>query len=203
MIYAKNIDIPNWKKLQQDIIYFKKNQGAKELWWAYFEDEINMYIPDLIPTFNSMGLTVRQMILFDNLPNNITVTDPTNLESMFIHTDSKDSKDSKDTIESPQPFEIEFSTNFEPTCALNIPLENCENSFTLWYKLKDTTKPDVYYPHYDCGGHDILNCVEVFKFKLENPSVIRIDVPHAVYNPTKEIRSVATFRFYEDLQQFL
>lgn len=199
MIYAKNINIPNWKKLQQDIIHFKKTQGVNSLWWAYFEKDINNHIPDLIPTFKNMGLTMRQMILFDNLNNDITIKDPNHPKSMFIHTDSKDTKS---TIGQPQPFEIEFSTNFEPAHALNIPLENCENSLTLWYKLKDVTKPDVHYPHYDCGGHDPLNCVEVFRFKLEKPSVIRIDVPHAVYNPSKEIRSVATFRFYEDLEQF-
>lgn len=201
MKYAKYIDIPNWKQLQQDIIAFKKIRGVKGmLWWPYLEDEIKESIPNLYDTFISMGLTMRQMILFDNLPNDRRVTDPNDPNSMFIHVDAADEEGSVGTE---YPSEIEYSTNFDPTCALNIPLENCEGSETIWYRVKDKNKPNVYYPHYDCGGLDPVNCEEIFSFELNRPSVIRINVPHTVYNPHKQIRSVATFRFYQSLENFL
>ena len=87
--------------------------------------------------------------------------------------------------------------------ALNIPLEHCEESTTLFYSLTDESQDDVYYPTYNCGGHSHSNAVEVERFNLVQPAVLRVDVPHGVYNPCKEPRTVATFRFESDLQDLL
>jgi hypothetical protein len=133
------------------------------------------------------------MILFDNLPNDLTITDHDDPLSVFIHTDSEDKED---TVGIPHPPEVEFSTDFKPTYALNIPLENCEESLTMWYEFTRDNDRDCYYPHVDCGGHKHDAVREVFRFELNKPAVIDVSVPHGVYNPHKERRTVATFRFY-------
>jgi hypothetical protein len=194
MIYAKYIDIPHWEDLQNQLIEFKNNYTPVDaLWWCHFEDEVREQIPDLITTFESMGLQLHQLIFFTNLKNDLDMTDHSNSKSMFIHTDRQDDPDSKFD-------DVPVLTDFPPTNAINIPMENCDSSLTLFYELIDETAEDVYYPRYNCGGHEHTNVKEVFRFELSRPAVLRINVPHAVHNPHNEPRVVATFRFYNDIE---
>jgi hypothetical protein len=198
IVYAKYIDIPNWESLRTQIIDFKNKftpPPPETVWWCHFEEEVKKEIPDLVDTFNRMNLTMKQMIIFTNLQNDLSVTDNNNPLSIFVHTDREDDADS--------PYDkIPVLTDFVPTIALNIPLENCEDSMTLFYKLKDEQRSDVYYPTYNCGGHDHQNIVEVERFNLTKPAVLRINVPHGVHNPNSQPRTVATFRFQENLEYF-
>lgn len=197
MNYAKYIDIPNWTNLRDQLIKFSEENTPKDaLWWCHFEDEVKAQIPELIDTFASMNLTMKQLIIFTNLQNDLNQKDHTNPEAIFIHTDREDDPDS--TFD-----KVPVLTNFPPTNAINIPLLNCEGSLTLFYKLKDESQSDVYYPTYNCGGHDHSNVEEVFRFELDKPAVLRINVPHAVHNPHTAPRVVATFRFAEDIEYLL
>lgn len=200
--YAKCIDIPNWKFIQQQLIEFKKRNFPTNgwVWYCYFEDQVRKEIPELMEVFDTMGLKMRQMILFDNLHNDIDIKDHDNPLSIFIHTDSKDEETDVGTA---QPDEIEFSTDFAPDYAINIPMENCEGSLTLWYEFNREQDRNCYYPHYDCGGHKQDAVDEVFRFELTQPAVLKIGSPHGVYNPHKERRSVATFRFYNDISYLI
>jgi len=196
--YAKFIDIPNWKQIQVKLIDFKKRNFPTNgwVWYCYFEDQVRSEIPELIDIFESMNLKMKQMILFDNLYNDLSVTDHNHPLSIFIHTDSEDKED---TVGEQQPAEVEFSTNFSPDYAINIPMENCEGSLTLWYEFVRDTDQHCYYPHYDCGGHKHDAVKEVHRFELTAPAVLKIGSPHGVHNPHKERRSVATFRFHNDI----
>lgn len=197
MNYAKYIDIPNWISLRDQLINFKnQHTPADQVWWCHFEEEVKSQIPELIDTFASMGLTMKQLIFFTNLKNDLDQKDPTHPECVFIHTDRQDDPDSRFD-------DVPVLTDFPPTNAINIPMENCEGSLTLFYKLKDSTQDDVYYPTYNCGGHDHNNIEEVFRFELDKPAVLRINVPHAVHNPHTAARVVATFRFVEDIEYLL
>lgn len=201
MIYAQYLDIHNWKDLQKDLIDFRyAHSRPDQLWWCHFEDEVKEKIPSLYNTFEAMGLKLRQLIFFDNLNNSTEVTDPTNSKCLFIHTDSPDNDDAVGTA---QPDDIEYSTDFLPRWAINIPLENYEGSQTIWYDLIDKNADEVLYTAYDCGGHNPNNCKEAFRFELTQPAILAIDKPHAVYNPNAAIRSVATFRFYNDIEFLL
>ncbi len=201
MKYAQFLNLPEWENLQKELIDFRyKYSYPDQLWWCHFEDEVKEKIPNLYNTFEKMGLKMRQLIFFDNLNNSIEVTDPTDSKCLFIHTDSTDSTDSVGTE---QPEDIEYSTDFQPSWAINIPLEHYANSKTIWYEVIDKNQDEVLYTSYDCGGHDPKNCKEVFRFELTQPALLAIDKPHAVYNPNKETRSVATFRFYNDLDYLI
>jgi len=206
MKYYNYVNLPNWKKHQADIIAFRnQNPPPKEMldayaehtpdgqdpyvsWYCFFEDTIKKELPDLYNDFAKMGLDVHQMIFFDNKPNKEDVTDPTDPMCPFIHIDAKDEEEWEET-------------QFDPVSAFNIPLENCENSFTTFYEIIDESLPHVYYPNfYLCGGVDPKNVKEVERFTLVQPAVIRVNVPHAVLNPTDNIRQVVTFRFYNDIE---
>jgi hypothetical protein len=197
MNYAKYIDIPQWEDLRDQLIDFKNMYTPVDaLWWCHFEEEVKEQIPDLIATFESMGLRLHQLIFFTNLKNDVSMSDHRDPTSMFIHTDRQDDPDSKFD-------DVPVLTDFPPTNAINIPMEQCDGSLTLFYELVDNTAEDVYYPTYNCGGHDHANVKEVFRFELNSPAVLRINVPHAVHNPHNEPRVVATFRFYNDIEYLL
>ena len=194
MNYAKYIDIPHWEILRDQLIDFKNNYTPSDaLWWCHFEDEVKEHIPELITVFESMGLQLHQLIFFTNLKNDLNMLDHANSSSMFIHTDRQDDPDSKFD-------DVPVLTDFPPTNAINIPMEHCDGSLTLFYELIDETAEDVYYPRYNCGGHEHTNVKEVFRFELNRPAVLRINVPHAVHNPHNEPRVVATFRFYNNIE---
>ena len=140
-----------------------------------------------------MNLTLKQLIYFTNMQNDLSVKDSKDPRALFIHTDSEDDLDAR------YEKDIPLLTDFQPQNAINIPLENCNESLTLFYKRLNNNN-DVYYPLYNCGGHAHCDVEEVSRFELNQPAVLRINVPHAVHNPHENPRSVATFRFQEDLE---
>lgn len=199
MKYWKYINIPNWEKLRDQIIEFKKialkSEELSECWQCYFYDTLKKELPELVDAFATLGLTPRQMILFDNAPNDLNDKNHKTKNAVFVHIDARD--DERD------------ETDFDPTNAINIPLINCENSYTLFFEidLPNGRHPDdihVYYPeYYQCGGMDLTLIKEVDRFTLNKPAILRVNVPHGVFNPTNQIREVATFRFYEDTDHLL
>ena len=205
MNYASYIDIPNWETISKKIVSFRQSEldadpdyksKNKHIWWCYFHDEVKKEVPELIEKFESIGLTMKQMILFNNLPNDINVKDHNNPKSLFIHTDSEDDPESVHDLDLP------VLTDFPPTCAINLPLLNCKGSYTLWYK-KLNSNPDVFHVNPGCGGHAHQDVEEVHRFELDKPAVLRINVPHAVWNPSDTNRVVATFRFKESLEHLI
>lgn len=198
MNYAKYIDLPEWKTLQAQLIEFREKHSNKDaFWWSHSDKELEEHLPDLVSAFKTFGLTARQMIFFTNLNNDIEIDDPLDMRAVFIHTDRPDDPEARFDYAMP------VFTDFETTNAINIPLLNCDGSTTLFYKLKDETAEDVYYKVIDCGGHAKQNSEEVYRFELNKPAVIRINVPHAVWNPNEGARIVATFRFYESTEHLL
>lgn len=196
MKYYNYIEIPNWEILRDQIIEFKKTAEKSEpeslCWQCYFYDTLKKELPDVVAAFAKLGLTPRQMILFDNAPNDDKETDHTTGKAVFVHIDARD--DERD------------ETDFDPTNAINIPLVNCEKSETIYYELLTNNEEDMYRYYKDfymCGGLNHKMIKEVDRFKLDKPAIIRVNIPHGVYNPTNQIREVATFRFYEDTDKFL
>jgi hypothetical protein len=198
MKYAKYLDIPDWKKLQSQLIDFREQHSNKEaMWWSHGGDDVEKYLPDLYNAFKSMGLTARQMIFFTNLNNDIEINDPLDPRAVFIHTDKIDNPKAR------YDYAMPVFTDFEPTNAINIPMLNCDGSTTLFYELIDKDQEDVYYTVIGCGGIAKTNTKEVYRFELNQPSVIRINIPHAVWNPNAGPRVVATFRFVESTDHLL
>jgi len=194
------LDIPNWEMLRDQLIEFKKvtpkSDEISECWQCYVLETLKKELPDVVEAFASIGLTPRQMIFFDNHPNDLNDRNYKGKNAVFVHIDAMDDETGEDT-------------KFEPTNAINIPLVNCENSHTLFYEVNvpEGRHPDdiyiVYEDFYGCGGLDLDIVKEIDRFTLNKPAILRINVPHGVYNPTNQIREAATFRFYEDTDHLL
>lgn len=193
------LDIPNWEMLRDQIVEFKKvaprPEEISECWQCYFLETLKKELPDVVEAFASLGLTPRQMILFDNAPNDINDKNHKTKNAIFVHIDAKDD-------EMPE-------TDFDPTNAINIPLVNCENSHTLFFEItpNNSRHPEdiyvVYDEFYKCGGLYLDIVKEIDRFTLYKPAILRVNIPHGVYNPTNQLREVATFRFYEDTDHLL
>lgn len=79
---------------------------------------------------------------------------------------------------------------------VNWPIFNCEDTYTVFYKilvnqyrtmLLDNDELYHFYPY--------ENIEEEYKFKLNKPTAIRVDIPHSVINKTPLTRYTASFRF--------
>ena len=92
-------------------------------------------------------------------------------------------------------------TDFRPQgeqLALNIPLDNCENSVTqLWksgyeppVQFTDNGQPYRYF--------DPTLCEKISEFVLTTPVIFRTDLPHSVSNSGSNIRRAISIRFKED-----
>jgi len=188
MKYMKFIDLPDVEKHQQDLIDFRNTKGKLDtLWWCHFQNEVEEHLPELAQMLkDKFGLTVRQLIYFCIPYNQEGITDANDPESIFVHIDGKD----------------EDWTLYDPTFAINIPLEHCAGTYTMFYE-KINDDPDPYYPVYTCGGVAHSSVKEVLRFELTRPAILRIAEPHGVFNPHKTLRVVATIRFNESLEKFM
>lgn len=196
MKYMNYIDIPNWEKYKGDLLYFYEKLGdPKRVWWCYHEDQVQEHIPEFYNMWEKeFGIHLRQLIFFVNYKNDPTVMDPNDDRAIFIHVDSQDVDDQDERL----PLNQQYATQFNPKHAINIPLVNCEGSYTLWYQ-QINNNPHTYYPKYDCGGIHPLDAKELYRGELSKPAVLKIDIPHGVYIPENSPRIVATMRFYEPL----
>ena len=79
--------------------------------------------------------------------------------------------------------------------AINIPLKGCKNSYQIWYRGK-----------YDTIVVKLLNNIyhtikwhepqiEDFKLEIDNPYLLRVDLPHSAQSNQFEDRWVFTMRF--------
>lgn len=117
-----------------------------------------------------LGLKLQRCILIQVAPNAIG----------RIHTDWRPDRQFGDRL------------------ALNIALENCENSLTEFWK-SDSTPPTQYtsngqpYRYFDAKA-----CVKISEFKLIKPTLFRTDIPHSVSNYSNHVRRAISLRFKED-----
>jgi hypothetical protein len=84
--------------------------------------------------------------------------------------------------------------------ALNWPLYNYSNSAMTWYSGTAGTTHE--HPDYGVLNHyDPADCTEIASTVITSPTIVRIDVPHAVTNSdTSSVRVILSFRFENDLR---
>jgi len=100
--------------------------------------------------------------------------------------------------------QIHTDENIVP-CRLNIPLFNCENSETRFYKCSGIPEPGVQPNGLRFEKIDETKCVQVDQFCLTRPVLFRVGVPHNIErfdNPTS-IRISCTMEPDRDLSYLL
>jgi len=103
-----------------------------------------------------------------------------------------------------EPFAIgRIHTDFRPAefgdcLAINIPLQNCENSVTEIWKCNCDSPV-----RYTSNGQpyryfDKENCIKISEFFLNKPVLFRTDLPHSVSNKSNKTRRAMSIRFKDD-----
>jgi hypothetical protein len=93
--------------------------------------------------------------------------------------------------------------------ALNIPVLNCENTYTAWYDAKITNVKGNIYSTDSWKGvaesymYDNSTAVELDRIEANKPHWINIHVPHSPISDLNKLRINATIRFTDDVYDFL
>lgn len=92
---------------------------------------------------------------------------------------------------------IPLHVDSKRNCALNIPIMNTENSFTLFYKFKQGTNIEL--KHIPERVYDLIESPveEAFKFTLTKPSLVNNSVPHKMLNFGDKTRIIISWSVQE------
>jgi hypothetical protein len=93
--------------------------------------------------------------------------------------------------------------------SLNMPVVNCENSYTLFYK-SNTPGPTAPIPEWiiDAASYKVggsfreEDCQEIGRCNVEQPAWINVTIPHRAVNNNPDMRLIITTRFYPELHDY-
>ena len=185
--YYQYFDYPNWLEHRDRLLDYKQMKiPSDQAWYGLNHDEFSTDLKDVIDDYAQLGLYIKQIIFISFPPTDLNSTDMNDSKTIFIHVDSQDDEEhlKKEGL----------STLFAPKYVLNIPLVNCEKSTTFFYDFIDPDKDTADKHIWGGGCVDYSNVVEVEKFSLDKPALLKVDVPHAVHNPTNDLRIVCSMR---------
>lgn len=103
------------------------------------------------------------------------------------------------------PLHIDSLHCEERFIALNIPIINCDNTFTAWYEAEiDKLIWDKLHGHIDITYDAACHCKwetskEVKRVESYEPMLINVSVPHSVFNPNDKYRFLVSSRFTPEL----
>lgn len=91
-----------------------------------------------------------------------------------------------------------------PELALNIPVFNCENIYTVFYEVGDREEtlnytPVTKLPFYSYEGFSPTDPNRILgQYSLIKPTILNVKQAHSVVNTTNQSRLCLSFRFEED-----
>jgi hypothetical protein len=166
----KHHEAPNTDIISQKLYQFIQEAGTRtrlEFFNRFDIQEVLPYVPELKQAFDALNVCGKGIV-------GIIKVDP--YEKLYPHVDCF-------------PDAVHL-------VAVNWPIFNCEDTYTVFYKilvskyktmLLDNNELYHYYPY--------ENVEEEYRFKINTPTAIRVDVPHSVINKTLLPRYTASFRF--------
>jgi len=180
--YYSYVNIPNLEKIKEELLFVRENVSPSSLtqihYSAYFTKDVVDYVPNLYEYLKSVGLHEKlHYILFSakNAPG-------TPLQKSNIHIDHIDKR---------------------ITHSLNIPLLDCENTHTVWYKgqvrflvEKVLSSGVKQLKHYALLDEELAT--EMCRVETVRPMLVNTSIPHrGIHNcPTRILSGI---RFLPDL----
>ena len=205
--FFKPVEIDDVGKIQQELLPLLKEKApdidSKLIFSGYkhvTKNELISFSPTLIDLVKKLGV-------FDRLAY-----------ATFVIAASK-------RISSKVPFNIhiDHSDWKKVSYALNIPVLNCENTYTVWYDTELDDDPKGYIKVNSGIGPDewvdeslsmnkmaspIIQkkgtvATEIARLHSINPAWVNISIPHAPVNTTNEPRVLISLRFVPELHDIL
>ena len=198
MFRWKYLDIDNWETIHQELTRYLPNMKNYELREPTETDNTRLtYLnkqetfsecPSLRDYFKSIGKHNHKMSIIKFI-----------IKPYFDHIPHVDNAEYYNLSEPP-------AGGFTKWClGFNFPLENCDNTYTCFYKTKtnDITvnqtidRPDK--PHFGVYRRiDSDDLVEIDRYYLNKPILINTSVPHRVVNENLTERVAITIRINPD-----
>lgn len=98
-------------------------------------------------------------------------------------------------------------TDWNVRCfALNMPIINCQDSYTVFYEA-NTATPTAPIPEwitdassYKVGGsYREEDCIEIGRHNVEHPAWVNVGIPHRAVNNNPNMRLIISTRFYPEV----
>jgi hypothetical protein len=99
------------------------------------------------------------------------------------------------------------------THSFNIPIINCANTWTIWYRIDEDQKdlqPGQYQLYNEDTGTTVeytyyeyndARCTEIERLEVTTPHLLNVRQPHSVWNPTTGTRLMLAIRLAPDFQK--
>lgn len=91
--------------------------------------------------------------------------------------------------------------------ALNMPVVNCQDSYTVWYDSKIKDDPDTYiggaharYRTAICFKEE--SSIEIGRWCVNNPAWVNVVVPHRAENNNPDLRLIISSRFWPEIHEY-
>lgn len=138
--------------------------------------EFNQAMPDNDLFFQNLNIDTKHVLSLP-LKEVVLIQVPPwgGIDNEGIHTDAGDTK-----------------------LAINIPLYNCEDSITSFWE--SSISPELYKTknNHEYAYYKADNCKKIAEFKLIDPVIFEVKIPHTVTNPTNKWRRAISLRFIKD-----
>lgn len=178
--YFKPIDVPELPDIQSEIIKILPQLilPNEEFTFFYIKRE---QIEDSVPSYRAM---LSRLNLLDRWTYSAVVT--TQGEKEFpIHVDSLD---------------------WENRCyGLNLPILNCEDSYTVWYDAIATDTPSIYGENLRASArfYDTKTAKEVCRMPATTSAWINNSIPHRPVTNHTEFRAIISARFSPEVHDLI
>ena len=174
----KPIDIPNLSTIQSEFQSILSELISMEVQYKYFHIDrarIESKVPSYVEFLKSIGLLDRWIY------SALVVT--TNDAEFPIHVDA---------------------TDWTSRCfALNLPIQNCDDSYTVWYDAKINPNP---IPGDETSNRSLAricyDATEICRMPATTPAWVNISVPHRPVTEHNKLRAVISARFDPELHDY-
>jgi hypothetical protein len=93
------------------------------------------------------------------------------------------------------PIHIDYGPVEKIKYSLNIPVYNCEKTYTVFYKIKEGVQPTKKSAGInDYNGYKASDAEEIDRIYLNKAAFLNTQIPHSAINPTNEPRIILTIR---------
>ena len=103
------------------------------------------------------------------------------------------------SVNNTTPMPIHTDTEIDTVWALNIPIQNCVETYTSFYRILDNQTPEIlshektYSSTY--ANYRMDQVEEIDRLYLHKPAFFNTQVPHRAFNFSEEIRIILSVRF--------
>jgi hypothetical protein len=180
VVVKELLDIQQEFQLIFKLYYPNIFEDWKSAWLYPIDRDI---IEKLAPTYTNW---LKELTLYSRWATSFFATSyGPNGNNQVVHTDNVDYK--------------------ERCFALNIPILNCHDSWTVWYKTKDNSEKVGYIPHYSMavGFADSDIESELGRVPASQPAFVNVGLPHRPWSDHEEPRIILSTRFNPEIFDYL